>query len=192
MAKGGQFEREMCKYLSRWFSDGERDDLFWRSSNSGGRATVRTRKGKTTANQYGDMQATDPAGQPLLDLCTVEMKRGYNKHTLHDVLDRNDRLLDQKWEEWIKQVLREKDEAGRPAWLLITRRDRREALTTMPLFLYKLLNEHGARLEQARPHVRAIIQVNDLRVSVFTTTLTEFTACVDHENVRAAVDSLGL
>lgn len=190
MAKGGQFEREMCKFLSLWFSDGSRDDLFWRSSNSGGRATVRTRKGQSTANQYGDMQATDPAGQPLLDLCTVEMKRGYNKHTLHDMLDRPNRAAMQKWEEWVGQVLREQQEAGRPGWLLITRRDRREALIFMPLYLYKLLNDHGANLQMARPTIKAIVKVEDKRLSVFGTTLAEFCNCVDQENVRQAVDSL--
>ena len=36
--KGSEFEREMCKCLSLWWTDSKRDDVFWRSAQSGGRA----------------------------------------------------------------------------------------------------------------------------------------------------------
>ena len=41
--KGSSFERLVCKRMSMWLSKGERDDLFWRSAMSGGRATVQLR-----------------------------------------------------------------------------------------------------------------------------------------------------
>ena len=41
--KGGAWEREFSKYLSLWITEGERDDVFWRSSQSGGRATQRAK-----------------------------------------------------------------------------------------------------------------------------------------------------
>ena len=87
MAKGSEFEREFCKDLSLWWTDQERDDIFWRSSNSGGRATVRAKVGRTTAGQYGDVAAIDFDGLPLLELMTMELKRGYSKNTIQDLVD---------------------------------------------------------------------------------------------------------
>ena len=75
MAKGSAFEREIAKLLSLWWSDCERDDIFWRTQTSGARATSRKRRGQDTFGQYGDIQACDPVGQPLLDCCIIEIKR---------------------------------------------------------------------------------------------------------------------
>jgi hypothetical protein len=77
--KGSSFERRICKELSLWWSGGERDDIFWRTAGSGARATVRGRKGQTTANSEGDLAALDPIGEPFLQVFHVEMKRGYPK-----------------------------------------------------------------------------------------------------------------
>src|SRR5215216_6431446 len=41
--KGPQWEREVCRALSLWVTNGERVDVFWRSAMSGGRATVHNR-----------------------------------------------------------------------------------------------------------------------------------------------------
>ena len=72
--KGSQFEREICKKLSLWVSEGKRDDLYWRSAMSGGRATVRSKVGKQTINQLGDITAIDPLGFPLTDKFVIECK----------------------------------------------------------------------------------------------------------------------
>ena len=73
--KGGDFERVCCRRFSRWVSGGTRDDLFWRSATSGGRATflLRTQGTKSPA-QAGDMTAIDPAGYPLAAQCLLEFK----------------------------------------------------------------------------------------------------------------------
>jgi hypothetical protein len=53
-----------------------RDDLFWRTFGSGGRATRRSRtSGKSTSGAHGDITYTDPLGKPLCDLWTIEAKR---------------------------------------------------------------------------------------------------------------------
>ena len=67
-AKGSQFERTVCKDLSLWWTKGKRDDVFWRTSGSGARAKTRSKTGEKTFGQYGDVQATDPIGQPLICL----------------------------------------------------------------------------------------------------------------------------
>src|SRR5262245_2386383 len=50
-AKGSKFERDLCRQLSLWWSDGKRDDVFWRASQSGGRAKFRGRRGLQTHGQ---------------------------------------------------------------------------------------------------------------------------------------------
>jgi hypothetical protein len=72
--KGSSFEREICKKLSLWVSYGKSDDLFWRSAMSGGRATVRTRKGQKTSSGHGDITAVTPEGNILTDTFIVECK----------------------------------------------------------------------------------------------------------------------
>lgn len=72
--KGGAFEREMAVAFSLWWTDGERDDVFWRTQGSGGRATNRAKQGKKTKFQYGDMTFTDPIGKPLIEYASFEFK----------------------------------------------------------------------------------------------------------------------
>ena len=73
-AKGSGFEREVCRVLSLHVTGGGRDDLFWRSAMSGGRATRAHRKGKTLAHVAGDICAVDAAGEEFIKQFYVECK----------------------------------------------------------------------------------------------------------------------
>ena len=73
--KGRRFEIQIATQLSLWWTQDlpePRDDVYYHTHDSGGRATRRTAKGKSTKNLYGDICATDPIGQPLIDLFTIE------------------------------------------------------------------------------------------------------------------------
>lgn len=72
--KGGSFEREVSKQLSLWITNGERDDVFWRTHGSGARHTVRFQKGKETAGQDGDIQSTHPLGEEFRNIFSIECK----------------------------------------------------------------------------------------------------------------------
>jgi hypothetical protein len=78
MAKGGEWEREVSKILSLWWTGGERNDVMWRTHGSGGRATNRAKKGKGTAGASGDLMATHPVAEPLFEYWLAEAKRGYD------------------------------------------------------------------------------------------------------------------
>jgi len=137
----------MCVTLSKWWTGGKRDDVFWRSSNSGGRATVRWQSGKKTFGHAGDIAAVDPIGQPLLKCVTIELKRGYRKTTFADVFDRCYRHKATEFEQFIMQAERAAQHAGTPHWLLITRRDKREALVFLSIHLDHYLREKGHHLQ---------------------------------------------
>jgi hypothetical protein len=135
LGKGSRFERETCCTLSLWWTSGQRDDIFWRTSTSGARATKRAKDGLETANQHGDICATDPLGLVFLNIVCVELKRGHNDSTLVDLLDRSPKAAMQQYEKWLDQV--RLSQLGRvPYWLLIHRRDLRVTIVYMPGILF--------------------------------------------------------
>jgi hypothetical protein len=75
---------------------------------------------------------------------TIELKRGYSEYTFQDLVDRKASAAVQEWEQFILQTLESYEQAGSYTWLLITRRDRREALAWMPTPLLKDLRGVGA------------------------------------------------
>lgn len=139
--KGGQYERDICRTLSLWMTNGRDDDQLWRSSQSGGRATSRAKKGKKTKGHSGDTVATGKHGRRLLKLVTMEIKRGYNRdanvHTLLDLRPATDAV--QTYEDWLTQAHTAAYRAGTPFWWLIHRRDRRAAVLYMPFRLWDKL-----------------------------------------------------
>jgi hypothetical protein len=72
--KGGAFERAICKQLSLWASRGKAEDWYWRSSMSGGRATIRQRRGEKNVLQGGDVCCVGPRGHRLTKLFFIECK----------------------------------------------------------------------------------------------------------------------
>ena len=140
--KGSSFEREICKKLSEWWSDDlegtPRDDIFWRASQSGGRATQRAKSGKRTAGSYGDIAAVDPVGVPLLKFFTLELKRGRSHGDIGDMLDIP--LTGYKKRPFEKTLEQARDAhklAGSLSWLLISQRDRRRCLVTGDWFFFR-------------------------------------------------------
>jgi len=90
--KGASFERVVAVSLSKWCSKGEREDCFWRSAMSGGRATVSRKKGTNLAAQSGDLSAIHPMGQKFLDKFYVEIK-SYQDLQYHGLITGTGRLV---------------------------------------------------------------------------------------------------
>jgi hypothetical protein len=133
--KGSSFEREICKKLSLWWTDGENDSVFWRTSNSGGRATIRSKAGKATKGQEGDIAAIDRIGEPFIKALTVEIKRGYSSYSVADMFDYRSTAAEQQYEQWIKQVSTARESSGSCSWMLITKRNQRDTIVFVPTTL---------------------------------------------------------
>ena len=140
MAKGAPFERELSKQLSLWWTNGENDAVFWRSSQSGGRATTREKSGKKTKGQYGDIAVTDPIGQPLIELVSIEAKNGYNNRDIMQFLDTK-KVPKGSLQEFINQASRDAMRAEVPYWWMIHKRDRKQPLLYMPYTFYTAIND---------------------------------------------------
>ncbi len=126
--KGRRFELKFCRELSLWWTDGNREDVFYHTGTSGARATVRSRVGKGTRGQYGDVAATDPIGDPFLDVATIELKKGYPKVLLGSLMDLPSTAAQQTWEEWYYQATESAALAGSFSWMIVHQRDRREPI----------------------------------------------------------------
>ena len=73
MSKGQDFERQVCRTLSLWWTDGEDADVFWRNR-------VRSTKQSPDAkHQLGDVTALKAVGAPLVERFSIEIKTGYSK-----------------------------------------------------------------------------------------------------------------
>ena len=136
MAKGGQFERDIAKKLSLWWTGEEDDNVFWRTQNSGGRATIRRKKGKETTGDVSDLKATNPIGQPLMDFFAMELKTGYKDAILQDLFFHAENKPAKKrscWWNWIRQAIRARKNSGTFSWCLIVKRPSRKPLIMVPL-----------------------------------------------------------
>lgn len=134
MSKGFDFERGLCHRLSKWWmGDPDYDDVvFWRTPCSGGQATARAKQGKRTTGRHGDIAATDERGRPFTSLFLLEAKRGYNRATVHDLLDKPKTGAIRPYEEWLDKLLAKCELLRVPYWLLIHKRDRHDEMVFMP------------------------------------------------------------
>ena len=140
--RGSSFEREVSKILSLWWSQGERDDLIWRTNASGARATQRQKSGKDTRYQFGDLTFTDDKAKPLFERLSMECKTGYSTKTKTgisrwDILD----ILDSKQKEPVfikmwKQAMRDAELSRREPVLIFRRNNKAPCIA----FKYSLLS----------------------------------------------------
>lgn len=184
MAKGQDFERSIATKLSLWWTRGLHDDTIWRSSMSGGRATVRGRQGKRTTGHAGDLCSTGSQSAGLFRAFSFEVKCGYQHVTINDLIDRPKNAAFQKdgWDGWIDQAASAADMSGSLSWMIIHQRSRgaRRCMAYMdlmliedaaPLVYEELIGRHGTmmidstvrRPGKGRRHVAIVaVRLDDL------------------------------
>ena len=187
MPKGSNFEREICKLLSLWWTNNKREDVFWRTSGSGARATTRSKTKQTTFGQYGDIQATEPIGQPLIDLCTITLKRGYSKSTFADLVEESTthNAKHCMYAKFIKQARHDHNRAGSFTWMLIVKRDRRKPIVIIPYKLFYSLQSRGTLLGDVGTY--AVLNIGRLkkRKRIFVYSLEDFLQRVNPKKIKS-------
>jgi hypothetical protein len=149
--KGAGFERQMCKELSLWWSNGNRDDIFWRTAGSGARATSRKKKGLRTADGYGDVMSSHESGKPLTKKVVISLKRGYTGKkakkklawiSVLDILDTPHKFkTEPALKVWWRELLRDMRAGKRKRGLLIFRRDRKDAVVVMSEKTFRMIDK---------------------------------------------------
>ena len=139
MGKGQDNERDLCKLFSLWWSEGKRDDIFWRTAGSGARARVRINSGKKVYRGYGDMMAEDSIGQPLINACTFEFKKGYSALSLLDCIasEQKKPILIQ----FIQEAEKDAKDAGNIP-VLIFQKKYKKSIMCIPISLLLKLQKH--------------------------------------------------
>lgn len=165
MGKGSQWERDVAKRLSRWWTNDERDDVFWRVRGSGGRATTRAKAGQSTVNQHGDIAFTDPVGQPLIDLCVIELKCGYINLSLLDIADRSRGNKPLLFEQFLTQVWTGAKEEHKHG-VLIIKRDYKKPVIAIPEILYSGIETYNKGLSPLIPVLSVDMRLQEISLQV--------------------------
>ncbi len=147
--KGASFERDICTQLSRWMSNSERDDLYWRSAMSGGRTTVGRRRGVNLSANAGDVSCVHSSGHALTDAFYFELKH-YRDLNYLGLLKGNGKLV----EFWLT-TRREATSAGKHP-LLIAKQNLIPAMACLTI--------DGARLLQLEKRALLIAPALNLRI----------------------------
>lgn len=154
--KGAEFERDVCKRLSLWVTGGRREDAFWRSAMSGGRATVGRRAGKTLDRHAGDISATSPEGHALTDFWYVECK-AYKDLGLEGAMLEGQGPLAKFWRKTCEEAT-----AHGKLPMLIAKQNMRRIMLVTPVASF--LNPYGVHPLR---HTAAIARLYVLRADVF-------------------------
>lgn len=73
MSKGGENERKVAKFLTKWLTGKDKPYMYWRQDASGGLATVHAENTHLT----GDITHLHPDAKFLTDIFSIECKTGY-------------------------------------------------------------------------------------------------------------------
>ena len=143
-SKGSSFERTICVALSKWLSHDEREDLLWRSSMSGGRATVARKSGKVLQSQAGDLSAIHPDGHNFTDFFYCELK-SYNDLNYQGLLTNSGNLY-KFWQSTITEANSYKKQP-----MLIAKQNRMPIVVFIQSKSLELLCLHAAQCAIAAP-----------------------------------------
>jgi len=148
-AKGSAYERKICRELSLWWTKGKRDDIFYRTAGSGGRATKRAKQNLTTANSAGDVGILDPIGKPFLDKVMIEIKRGYTKgneakqiRTL-SIIDNPKNQKEPLLIKWWNKALKEAYLDNNKEVMIIFKRDRKNACAMLSFNMMNMIKYYN-------------------------------------------------
>lgn len=75
MSKGGENERNVSKFLTKWLTGKTKPYMFWRQDASGGLATVHVEN----VHMTGDITHLHPDAKFFTDVFSIECKTGYPK-----------------------------------------------------------------------------------------------------------------
>jgi len=144
-AKGNEWERRCCKRLSKWWSedisDEIRDDIFWRTSSSGGRHTQRDKRDQSTLNSAGDMGYLDIIGKPLIDFFVFEFKIGYSKD-IDPLLFIDGKQKEPLLLKWWRKLEEERKKCNRLQSIIIFKRNARHACIVLDSSFFNQLTEY--------------------------------------------------
>lgn len=126
-AKGGSFERWVCRRLTWMVTGKEQPEIFWRSATSGAKATQDRKKG-VSSTMGGDIVAIHPLGAKFINLHCVECKNRKSMGSLDNLLTESGPLWD-----WWDRAVRDAEASSREP-LLVFRANRTQTYIWVPFY----------------------------------------------------------
>lgn len=111
-AKGAQFEREICRQLTKWATGKPKPELFWRTATSGAKATMEIQAGRTT-HMGGDLGALHPMVFWVTDAFNFECKNRASFGVLPHFLLHNTKLFS-----WWAQCVADAEANNKIPWMV--------------------------------------------------------------------------
>lgn len=104
MAKGGEFERDISKFLTKWLTGKEKPYKYWRQDASGGLATIHAENVHLT----GDIKPLAKDAEFLTDIFSIECKTGYPKTSFWQHIIPTKFALEEFWAQAIEDAPEDK------------------------------------------------------------------------------------
>ena len=143
-SKGGAWEREVAKMLSKWLTGKEKPYVWWRTPSSGAMATI-SNENKELSGDLIDMR---PEGAFLTDKFSIECKNGYASANFHKHFkdNKNDEIR-AFWE----QACRDADIADKLP-MLIFKKNNNPPIIGIPMINTKLEELPSITVRFAKKH----------------------------------------
>ena len=132
--KGSEFEREICRKLTKWLFGYEKPEKFWRTSASGAKATMAMRRGQAT-KMHGDIMSIDREAEFFTNHFYLEC-RFYQDVDILDMLSAQGLVY--KW--WFDDCV-EKARACNKVPMLIFKKNRSKVYVMLMLSTNKWLED---------------------------------------------------
>lgn len=132
-AKGGDFEREICKFLSKWIQGTEKPYIFWRGRGSGAMFTLDEGAG---GDFSGDIYVIRDEGKFLSDAFNLECKNGYPKTSIdyHLKYNKSDGIR-----EFWEQCCNDADKTNRHPMLIYRKKGIKPIFIGIDDYVFKIL-----------------------------------------------------
>ena len=132
--KGGQWERDIAKFLTVWLTGVEKPYVFWRAPASGGLATI----SELNKDLTGDIIGLTPEAEFLTSTFSIEAKNGYPNASLdkHLKYNRSDSI-----QAFWKQCVMDSIKAGKNPMLIYKKKGMPTPWIGITDFVYLKLKE---------------------------------------------------
>jgi len=117
MSKGGENERQIAKFLTKWLTGEEKPYMFWRQDASGGLATVHIEN----VHMTGDIVSIHPDSRFFTDIFSIECKTGYPKTSFWQHFITSDFGIEDFW----RQTLEDCTKANKSPMLIYRKKNRK-------------------------------------------------------------------
>lgn len=133
MAKGGNNERDVSKFLTMWLSGKTKPYLFWRAEASGGLATIHIEN----IHMTGDIKSIHPDSKFFTDIFSIELKTGYPKTSFWQHFTSSKFGVEEFW----KQSSHDAQKANKHPMLIYRKKGRKQIIGIDKYIHKKLKNK---------------------------------------------------